>query len=105
MFWALIRLKLRGSLRSDDVTVPPRVGLSENTIATPPSSSTGRVPFHQRQPTRATTPISRTLSNARGCRFTSCPVGQFIGRFSFSTAAGIFCDLHADLAKPPQPQM
>ena len=52
-------------------------------------------------PTKAMTPISRTLSNARGCRFTCCPVGQSIGRFFCCTQPRICCDLHAEPAKRP----
>src|SRR5829696_340086 len=89
------RLKLFGSLRSEDVIVPPRVVCSEKTTSTPPDCSL-LLRLHQRQPRKATRPISRTLSNARGCRFTCCPIGQSIGRFSRCTQHRIYCDLYAD---------
>src|SRR6476620_9595485 len=76
------RLKLLGSLRSEHVTVPPLVATSLITIRVVVSSSFGGERY--RHPRRTTPPISRTLSNARACRFTSCPIGQFIGRFFFA---------------------
>ena len=73
------RLKVRGSLRSEAVSVPPRVATSETTIS--PPSPVSRTVEQERHPTRMITPKRSTLSSARDCRFTICPVGQLIGRF------------------------
>jgi hypothetical protein len=87
------RLKVRGSLRSDDRMTPPRVEFSEITISAPLSAFGGADQI--RQAMKATKPISRTLSNARDCRFTFRPVGQFIGRFFSVQTSRNFCDLCA----------